>query len=713
MDLLNQKILIKSEYINYYNFFTLDLPNPLLFGIPTLAFRVNVTTVSEEHNFIQKAILYLKNNGMDSKEISQALCLNDDLVEIILENNLKQQNSRNKNDDDNSTETLVTYDAFIFYNLLTGEFIRGAMLASDFYQYMTNLNANDFNNKNEIYRYRKDLGDSHYSEIHLINKEDLNFELGVIPSQEDILISVKSESSFDSFSYSNPKFTNEMYKLWLVVPFTVTHYNRSQYSACDPFSINDMTYSTYFYDLIVDYAKNERALKDISEFKIANDNSQIHRRNRQMSIRTSKEKAAEEALTQKYDNCNLYDGELQECMVKFEAAYDIIIKNFGTKNIDSNVRDFYRFGAKTLEELFKLTYDPYIANLPQKLSEDRFFERMGIEKNYESQRALLNKYFEQIHTDCNLDEIKNRASADKLSETIKKRNIRADHVTQYGICDLFTLNVINSYYFKDSLFNRIFEIDLEELKKCLIDIADKRNKVQHTFDKVDEFTINHEFLFKIIDSIFDVNNTKVVIKSSSDDEEFENILATYDDISYMPDILQTSCNQLLRDVYDMSSAYYSDCVIAFENISELIIRYANKKVDAMSIICQKLDQIPNNGNEAKFELIKKLDEIDVDAYIIENIKLDIRAAKNAIKNNMKMPASSAVIIAPLYLSLMDYSSFVSLFKELGSDYFSDAVNSIKLRGHSESTDWKKDVDDINERYVNYCRAVTLFYREEL
>ena len=69
---------------------------------------------------------------------------------------------------------------------------------------MTNLNANDFNNKNEIYRYRKDLGDSHYSEIHLINKEDLSFELGVIPSQEDILISVKSESSFDSFSYSNP-----------------------------------------------------------------------------------------------------------------------------------------------------------------------------------------------------------------------------------------------------------------------------------------------------------------------------------------------------------------------------------------------------------------------------------------------------------------------------------------------------------------------------
>ena len=65
------------------------------------------------------------------------------------------------------------------------------------------------------------------------------------------------------------------------------------------------------------------------------------------------------------------------------------------------------------------------------------------------------------------------------------------------------------------------------------------------------------------------------------------------------------------------------------------------------------------------------------------------------------------------MSLMDYSSFVSLFKELGSDYFSDAVNSIKLRGHSESTDWKKDVDDINERYVNYCRAVTLFYREEL
>ena len=71
------------------------------------------------------------------------------------------------------------------------------------------------------------------------------------------------------------------------------------------------------------------------------------------------------------------------------------------------------------------------------------------------------------------------------------------------------------------------------------------------------------------------------------------------------------------------------------------------------------------------------------------------------------------MFTPMLLAVVDYMAFLTLFEKLGSGYFSDAIDSVGERGHdNQTTDWQH-IKIINDKFVEYCKTVTLFDREEL
>ena len=125
MSTLKQKIFIKDEYTDRSFFREYNIPVPVFFAIPTLAFHVRVTKTEETHNFIQEAILYLKRNGEPKDKIADMLCLDQRLVDVVIENSKKNENTESDSDDAVTETNEISDDFFIFYNLISKEFISG------------------------------------------------------------------------------------------------------------------------------------------------------------------------------------------------------------------------------------------------------------------------------------------------------------------------------------------------------------------------------------------------------------------------------------------------------------------------------------------------------------------------------------------------------------------------------------------------------------
>ena len=73
LNLSNQKILFNPEYYDFHSFRDNEIPVPVFFAIPTLAFHVSLNWIKENRNFIQETVLYLKRNGQHKDEIAEQL----------------------------------------------------------------------------------------------------------------------------------------------------------------------------------------------------------------------------------------------------------------------------------------------------------------------------------------------------------------------------------------------------------------------------------------------------------------------------------------------------------------------------------------------------------------------------------------------------------------------------------------------------------------
>lgn len=718
LDLSNQKILFNDNNDNYKYWKNNDVPVPVFFAIPTLAFHVSINRVNVNRNFIQETILYLKRNGLDKNEISEALCLDKRLVDVVIENNRKS-----KNDFSDSTDVLETEevadDFYIFYDLITKSFIEGYMTSKKFNRDCHIMSNNEYNERKRCYYYRENIGDSNYTKIHILNVKNDAFNKRIAPTQENIVNCYNDEKLYDVDSYRNARYLNEFHLVWLVLGYSITKYNANEYSIIDPFR-DKLTYSTYFNNVIKMAAIDEYSKSDIKEYQDNTKNFLIKSRNEKMHIKNDREIIAFEGLKKKYskygyfkDDQNETDFEIQ--LIKMQATYDFIVKNIGIRDCRQSIRSFYDFANNVLEQLFTITYEPYILTLPNQLVKDKFFEALGKERTYGGERAIIKNYFDEIKNDYDFDNIIKTCSIDRIKNCIKKKNILSDKSYKLPIKDLFTINVICAYYNRNSKFNNIFKTKIPYLIDTIRVLEDTRQNVRHSFENVD-CTVEDvaKVVYKIIDAVLNVTEEKVEIKLSKGNEEnYTNFIGEYPDLDNMAESLQDSCNQLLRDIYNTNELYYSDCVIAFENTSKLIIDYAIRKINTINELKNILKAIPDESIDAKIMLMDKLDMINI-SVDFDSISIDIKNAKSCLERNYEIKqASTLIFFAPLFLSIADSMGFMTLFEQLGAEYFMDAFESISRRGHvGQATNWGQ-IKLINDKYVNYCKILTLFDREEL
>ena len=720
LDLLNQKILFNSNN-NDYGFWKFnDVPIPVFFAIPTIAFHVSINRIDVKKNFIQETILYLKRNGLPKNEIAEALCLDNRLVDVIIENNNKSKNKHESNEVVFETEEKAD-DFYIFYDLTTKQFIDGYMSTNKFNDSCFPMTKNEYNEQNRCYYHRENIGESSYTKIHMLNPSDNLFNRSIIPTQENIINCYNTEKLFDDKSYRNACYLNEFYQVWLVLGYSVTRYNSNEYSIIDPFK-EKLTYSTYFNNIIKAIAVDEYSKGDIKEYQDNTKNNLIKNQNEKMHIKTDREKTAYENLKKKYSKYGYFNNEQNESkfetqLIKMQATYDFIKKNLGKKDCTSNIRGFYDFANNVLEQLFTITYEPYILELPEQLTKDKFFEALGKEKSFAGDRAVFQPFFDDIKSNYDLDKILKSCSTDNVKKCIKMKNILNDNSYKLPLKDLFTINVINVFYNKNSKFNNLFKTDVPYLIDTITLIEYERQNVRHTFKKADEMiddVIN--VIYKIIDVILDVNendNETRIELSKEDSNDYTNFIGEYSDLDNMTESLQDSCNQLLRDIFNSSELYFSDCVVAFENTSKLILDYVMRKINSIGELNNVLKSIPDDNIEAKVLLMDQLEKINI--YVdFERISVDIKNAKNCLLKNYEFKrASTLIFFAPLLLAVSNYMDFITLFEQLGADYFNDAFDSINRRGHAkQATNWNQ-IKLINDKFVNYCKILTLFDREEL
>ena len=217
-------------------------------------------------------------------------------------------------------------------------------------------------------------------------------------------------------------------------------------------------------------------------------------------------------------------------------------------------------------------------------------------------------------------------------------------------------------------------------------VCQSRQRVKHTYGTEEIHSINDYVtcIYQIIDIAFNVSEpgaTNTEVNFEEDDGEYSGFIGSYSEVEDMPEDLRVSCNQLLRDIYDASLEYFSDCVIAFENISKVILDFCMRKINSLSDLTRCLNQIPDDEDEAKLFLMEKLERCGIEANF-DCISINVRYAKKCLYNNFDFKkASTLIMFAPMLLAVVDYMAFINLFENLGSRYFTDAVDSVGERGH--------------------------------
>lgn len=723
LNLSNQKILFNPEYYYSRSFRDNDIPVPVFFAIPTLAFHVSLNWINEKRNFIQETILYLKRNGQHRDEIAEQLCLDRRLVDVIIENSKK-----NLYEGENENDVIIEKeekdeDFYIFYDLLTNQFIEGFLSASDFNEFCTPMSENEFSRSKKCYYLKENIGDSYSTHIHLLPCNDSVFDRSIIPSQENIISCYKADKLFDESGYQNARYLNEVYKVWFTVGYSVTKYNTNEYSVINPFCKTDkLSYSTYLYNVVKKSAKDSFSREAIDEYQKNTVNSLIKHQNERMYIRTDREKKAYETLKQKYepygyfkDNCITTKFENQ--LVKMQSTYDYIKNNLGKKDCSDSFRSFFDSTNNVLEQLFTITYEPYILTLPEQLKGDHFFDALGKEKTTAGEKMVVQHYCDSIESPYDLSKITNGITVRRIATCIKKKDILSEASYKLNLKDLFVLNIICVYYNRNSSFCNLFKKEIPYLIDTITFIVGCRQLVRHSLEDINE-SINgiKGKVYQIIDCILNVTDNKKAIDVSDkkdQKEDYSEFIGRYHDLDDISPSLQDGCDRLLRDIYNTSELYFSDCAAAFQETSQVILDYVMRKVNSISALIEVVNNIPDDETEAKLLLIDKLESVNIEIEL-DNIKFDVRRAKNCIKNCIDIKeASTELLIAPLLLSLVDNIAFITLFENLGSGYFQDAISSIHQRSHDgQSIDWS-NIECINDKYLNYCRVLTQFEKEDL
>lgn len=719
LDSSSQKIFFRNEYSGFDFFRNNHLPlKPLFFGIPTLAFHVQIIEIETKENFIEKTILCFKNKGLSIEEISKKLCLNEQLVQIIIEDNRK---NKCENEEINEDKVTRIEDFYIFYNLLSHEFMNNVIETEDFLSNLHTIQEENFNRSN-VYSFRNDIGQSkdNVDYIRLLGYQEKGiFDVSIMPTKEQIIRCHRENSAFSYKEYLEASCFQEIYPVWLTLPYSVTR-EKNDFSIISPFNSQKIEFSNSLYLLIKKFLEEN---PDIQKYKQKVENRIIRNNEEIFRIYTDLDREIYEKIEKEFKDNDFSTPTLIEQMALMEISFLKIQKKYNP----NDAATFFASVNNTLVALFTSLYLPFEEKVLIKLKEDNFFDKVEKQKTEGDIKDIIwHKFFEKVDFSDNLKDICKKCDPSKLLKSIKKKMIEKGNIR-----DLFVANMIVFHYFKNQTpFSMIFTIDIEmsKIQNMILTVSEQRNEVSHKF--ADEVKLT---LLDVIKEYFNIT-TKIIneclkIKISEDKSNaiFEGNIEELsvdllgnkekEEISNFRVELQNCYVRLLSDINRKYVLYFNDCVTAFEELSESIIKYCKRRIQSLGELKRILETIPNKKDDAIIYLEEQLNKCNATCESIFEFKIDIIAIKEAIieeRDNIgKKSASTLILFAPMFLAATDNVGFVDLFNQLGTGYFETIKKVINNRGHdNQVSDWE-NIKDIPNAYKKYCWYFTKLESGEL
>ena len=124
---LSNEFLYRQKHFN-----TFQNSRPIYFAIPVVAYKVNYIEHTNPENIIEITIFKLKKLGYSSKRIAQTLCLDERLVNSVLE---YYQSISTQDDETMPIVREESKTAYVFYDCLNEQYINRYMEVKDFLRY--------------------------------------------------------------------------------------------------------------------------------------------------------------------------------------------------------------------------------------------------------------------------------------------------------------------------------------------------------------------------------------------------------------------------------------------------------------------------------------------------------------------------------------------------------------------------------------------------
>lgn len=192
----------KSKPDRYQNF------PAVCFAIPVTAYRVSYVKHVNPDNIVEQTIFKLKKIGYSNGRIADTLCLDERLVNSVLEYYGQATTTEGKTETKDSVK-----NAYVFYDRLRGKFLREYAEEDDFAEntqlYLVDRRKNSF-------KFKINFSDSRDYFVHILHGDYK--EPPAAPSQEDI-ISVIGKTQGEVISserYSNGEYLNEQKEIFLI-----------------------------------------------------------------------------------------------------------------------------------------------------------------------------------------------------------------------------------------------------------------------------------------------------------------------------------------------------------------------------------------------------------------------------------------------------------------------------------------------------------------
>ena len=371
---LSNEFLYRQKHFN-----TFQNSRPIYFAIPVVAYKVNYIEHTNPENIIEITIFKLKKLGYSSKRIAQTLCLDERLVNSVLE---YYQSISTQDDETMPIVREESKTAYVFYDCLSEQYINRYMEVKDFLRY------NDlyiYNQNPYSVRVKQKLSDSRDMFVHVLNSSDFNFGKysRIEPKEDDIayILGTGKKIKINNEHYVNVEYLNERKNLYLICDLYLDPINGAEISVAHPiYGDKSQAIKTGLLQILAKEPQSHEKLRQSIDSLL--DEGRVSR-----TYYSETRKEIEKKVLFKYSKDILQYEDLKEKLVSFENDYELYVQAVSQKASNEVIEELTQFQTSAhhlLEHIFKISFLKYE-------QEDVIMGKKLIKQNYpkEKIRALI------------------------------------------------------------------------------------------------------------------------------------------------------------------------------------------------------------------------------------------------------------------------------------------------------------------------------------